>query len=232
MDLNQLYHQTSPLTQAYASTNKYTHWALTHGLDHYRLLDLGSIMRVQQRNTELMVPDYTVSFVNAHSRVLAIPNVVGGTITQMVLRALDSHEFITLTAGIQFPYRIGQLPEDRVYTDPIVVVEGTVDADVLASVEPNTVACLTSGLSRVNMEIITMLTNHVILAYDNDETGQKAVRRDSYLLRERGIRVSTLKHPLGHKDPGDVAQDMLEGQDLEVQMALMNYKVELRRLKE
>lgn len=232
MDLNRLFHLSEPLVQGDRSLSKYTMWALDHQLQNYRIVTLGTILNLNKEDPQNPPPGYVVSFVNDKARVLAIFNVANGQVVQCVLRDLRSHDFLTLTSGHQLPYRIGLLPKERTYLDPIVVVEGTIDADVLSIVEPNTIACLTSGLSKLNLEIVSYLTNHVILAYDKDETGQKSIRGDRWKLREHGIKVSVLEHPLDFKDPGDLAQCVLEGRDIEVQMALMNYKVNLRRIKE
>lgn len=231
MDLNKLFHLSTELSTRETYINKYTYWGVTQKLQNYRMVTLGTLMTYARQTSE-EVPDYLIRFVNEQKRVLAISNIIAGIVTQTVLRSLHEHAFITLTSSHQFPYGLGQVPLTHSYLDPIVLTEGTIDRDVLASIYPHCIACLTSGLSSLNLAILPLITCHAVLAYDNDETGDKAFRRDRYKLSQQGIRVSRLPHPTGFKDPGDLAQLYLTQQSREALLALTSYKVTLSRILE
>ena len=109
---------------------------------------------------------------------------------------------------------------------PLIIVEGTVDADYLRTLYPNVVACLTAGMSTMQINLIKYLTNHVVLAYDNDEAGKRAIRKDKYRLQDLGIKVDVLNHP-DVKDPGDILQLLMDGEDFEYQIKEAYYKTSI-----
>lgn len=231
MDLNRLYHWSLPLDRTAVGLNKYTFWASRYKLPYYRLVTLGTLISMVNENKENTPLDHITRFVDSEGRVLAIFNVIEGQVSQVVLRSLREHKFISLTSSHQYMYGVGMVSKDKVYSDPVVLTEGTIDRDVLITVYPYVFGCLTSGLSKLNTELMKYITNHVILAYDNDEVGQKAIRRDRWALQNAGLRVSVLNHMAGHKDPGDVAQALYEGRESEANLALSFYRVAINRLK-
>lgn len=230
MDLNRLYHASSEIGEDMVNKNKYTFWAHKNKLQNYRIITLGTLMKVSKENPSDPPSDYVIRFVNEEALVLGIFNVLCGQVLQVVLRSLSSHKFLTLTSRHQLMYGIGFIKE-KSYSDPIVLTEGTLDCDVLRAIYPYVFGCLTSGLSKLNMEILQYLTNHVILAYDSDDVGQKAIRNDRFKLQRMGLNVSVLPHLRGNKDPGDVAQALYEGRDTEAELAMSFYRVSLKRIR-
>lgn len=86
---------------------------------------------------------------------------------------------------------------------PLILTEGIKDCIVTQRIYPNTLACLTDGLSGVDdVEIISNLTNRVILLYDNDKAGVAAKKRDLERLSKKGIACSMAFY--NSKDPGEL----------------------------
>ena len=76
---------------------------------------------------------------------------------------------------------------------PIVVCEGVKDAIVLKKFYPYVLSNNTSAL-RLNANVIANITDKVILAYDNDETGHREAPKDKKKLAKLGCSVDLLKY--------------------------------------
>ena len=57
------------------------------------------------------------------------------------------------------------------YGTPIVLTEGIYDADVLRQIYPNVMATLTSNITVMMAETLSLMTDHVIVAFDSDDAG-------------------------------------------------------------
>lgn len=169
--------------------------------------------------------------VNEAGRALMIPHNIEGTITQAVIRSLKEKRFLTLNTGINTPFGTGTLPPNRSFRDPIVIVEGVADMYALRRIEPSTVCTLTSALSSTQLQVVTKMTQTVILAYDNDDTGRRSTNRDTRRLTERGVNVLTLRHPPSRKDPGEMLELALQG-DLTLPLIESQYRQQLRIIKD
>lgn len=69
---------------------------------------------------------------------------------------------------------------------PIVVCEGAKDREYLAQFYPYCVACLSASPSRVSLNLLRGLTNKLVLALDNDDTGMLQVKRLTAQFRKIG----------------------------------------------
>lgn len=75
----------------------------------------------------------------------------------------------------------------------IIVVEGFMDCiSAYQSGFDNVVAGMGTALTEQQAELLKSTGKEVILAYDNDESGQKASKTSTEILAEKGIKVSTL----------------------------------------
>lgn len=229
MDLNKLFLLARPVTEDLIGVNKYTFWAVKAKVSNYRIATLNTVLEYQKKVGEEL-PPYLFRFINDAGQVLLIANVINRQVTQLVVRSLKDKKFHTVVLKQQYPYGLGTINLDKTFSEPIVVCEGTMDRDYLRSLYPNVVACLTSSLTKIQLELICKLTNTVILAYDNDETGNKSYWKDKKTLEERGVFVKRLKHPEGLKDPGDVVQKLYEGDDYLFNFYTMYYRMELSKL--
>lgn len=84
---------------------------------------------------------------------------------------------------------------------PIILVEGTKDCNVIQQLYPYTLATLTCGLGQDDIKALTKLTNKILLCYDMDNPGRKAVERDTTELLRLGCKI--LAPFYRGKDPGE-----------------------------
>lgn len=90
---------------------------------------------------------------------------------------------------------------DFTYGDPILIVEGWRDALFVKQYYKYTLALNTSSLNRGTLEILSKLTNKIILCLDNDTTGQKMTPYNKKLCNDYFIDVQIIKPFL--KDMGE-----------------------------
>lgn len=83
---------------------------------------------------------------------------------------------------------------------PIVVCEGAKDAMVLKKFYPYVLSNNTSSL-RVNANVLANITDKIILAYDNDETGLEQTPKDRLKLARLGCSVDVMQFK--YKDAGE-----------------------------
>ena len=76
---------------------------------------------------------------------------------------------------------------------PILVCEGAKDAIVLKKMYPYTLSCNTSSLG-INTHVLANITDKVLLAYDNDETGEDKIKQDKRTLVKLGCSVDSIKY--------------------------------------
>lgn len=74
------------------------------------------------------------------------------------------------------------------YSDePIVLTEGLKDAIWLKQYYPYVLSLNTSNITQSNLEILTKITNKMLLIYDNDDTGIPSIKKDIKMLEERNL---------------------------------------------
>lgn len=103
---------------------------------------------------------------------------------------------------------------------PLVLVEGVADAEALSLVYPHCVALLTAKCSLPQAWLLSMLTDRVILCFDNDDSGARGIRTSRKNLTKYGVHVRELK--LSHKlnDLGDLLKPGKWGQSQDVVLDL------------
>ena len=212
----------SPVTDEYMTFNKYTFSAYKYKFPHYRILNIGDIVsKKYERDKDL--PGYLIDFIGEQGEVLAIANIINKQVPFVQFRSLKKKEFSVYGSQSSLLYDLGFLDKNFKYGDTLVIVEGNSDADAMKGIYNNTVATCTAGLTSRQLEIVSYLTNRVILAYDNDKAGRGAYKRDSKLLKEKGLDVRCLCQYQGFKDVGDLMQSKFEGDERIFQTAFNYY---------
>jgi hypothetical protein len=215
----ELYTICSPLTAEDTIRSHYLQNALRYSITNYRRVSLGDIVShgMLQR-----IPESLLKFINRYGEVLVIAHVLAADVYSLTFRAIESKDFTTYGSQ-SFFYGSGDLANTAfIYGDPIVLVEGILDRDALNGVYPYIMSTLSSSMSLVQLEILEVLTNNVILMYDNDVRGQDGVLRDIGKLKPWGIEVFTINHPGGVKDSGTLAEYHFQG-ELSKEEELRNY---------
>ena len=183
------------------SDNKYLHIAYKNKYKHYRLISSGEIM-IKAKNID--VPQFVKAFIMNNGNVLMMANIISGKVVGLTFRTIEGpKDFLTWGNNKGNFYGLGQLNQNFKYGDPIILVEGLLDCDVIKQYYPNTMAVLTSGLTKNQVAVLTRLTNNVILMLDNDEAGQQGTYLSERALQGK-CNVRKFNHFQGVKDPGDL----------------------------
>lgn len=86
----------------------------------------------------------------------------------------------------------------------LIITEGYMDTIALHQAGfKNTIACLGTALPDEQVNLISRYADEVLLAYDSDEAGQKAVRRAIQAFSKTGVKVRVLALS-GGKDPDEI----------------------------
>jgi DNA primase len=116
--------------------------------------------------------------------------------------------------------------------DSIILCEGYMDVIAMHQAGfTNAVAGCGTALTNEQVRLISRYSNEVILTYDADEAGQKALQKAISLFNQTDIKVRIPKL-VGGKDPDEIIKiygkekfkGMLEGASNEIEFALLNAK--------
>lgn len=187
-------------------SNKYVYFMNTRETQ-YKILS--SRQALQYSN---MMPEFLIKYFQRNGDCICIPNKINDIIYSLTFRTLgDRKQFLKYGDVTHLLYNLGNLPKDFHYGIPLVLCEGNLDCDALKEIYPYTVASLTSDLSTNQIQILTHLTDKVIVAYDNDESGQ----RGFYSLRKKLKDTTIIKfeHFLGLHDAGDLIEKQMKDPD-------------------
>lgn len=180
----------------------YLHLAYKEKLDNYKLISSGELI-IRGRNLD--IPEFIKDFVIYNSEVLMIAEILNGLVLNITFRTIKGDKsFIKLGNTKAMLYGLGKLGDTFKYGTPILLVEGHLDRDVMATIYPYTLGIMTNRLSKVQVELLTGLTNKFILMLDNDEAGRVGTRNISYYLQ--GNRIDYLTHDPYLKDAGDLVK--------------------------
>ena len=180
----------------------YIHFAYKYKKANYRIITSGELL-IRGRNLD--IPQFVVEFITFHNEAIMIANIVADKVLSIVFRSTDQNkEFMKLGTTKSTFYGLGELSSDFRYGMPILLVEGHLDRDMMATIYPNTLGVMTSHLSRSQVELLTGLTNNFILMLDNDEAGREGTKHAKYVLR--GNKIYIMKHDPSLKDAGDLVK--------------------------
>lgn len=180
----------------------YIHLAYKYNIDNYRLISSGELFI---RGKHLDIPQYLVQFMSFHNEALMIANIIEDKVINIVFRSINTNkEFMKVGTTKSTFYGLGKLSKDFKYGDPILLVEGHLDRDMMSVLYQNTLGVMTAHLSKSQIELLKGLTNKFILMFDNDEAGIKGQKDTFYKLK--GNKVSIFEHNYKLKDAGDLVK--------------------------
>lgn len=196
-----------------SKTNPYLHLAYKNKYKHYRLITSGEIL-IKGKNLE--IPEFVKSFVSNNNEVLMMANIISGKVVGLTFRTINGpKDFLTWGNNKGNFYGLGQLDPNFKYGDPIILVEGLMDCDVIKQYYINTMAVLTSGLTKNQTATLTRLTNRVILMLDNDEAGRLGTISSEKAIKNK-CDVKVFQHHSRLKDPGDIIKlELNKDEDLD-----------------
>lgn len=123
------------------------------------------------------------------------------------LRAVDGTMRLTIESSNLQPhcyFTEGFSTENFEFGDPIVVCEGIADAESLGQVYPYVVSSMTASISPDIASLLSMLTNIVVICYDNDDAGERGSKRAKRTLDKAGVSSRIIKLPEVLKDAGEL----------------------------
>lgn len=225
-----LFSIAKPINKNQAMLNKYTYHGFTYKYPHYRIINLGDLLS-NKLKPDVDVPKYIYDFIGTNGEVLITANIVDRYIPMVQLRTVRGEKaFSVFGKQTNILYGLGMISKDFKYGDWIVLVEGIMDTDIMRHIYPNVLGCMTSGLTKMQLEILKLLTNKVILCYDNDKAGRLGYKRDSKVLKELGFEVKCLIQYNNFKDVGDLADLNYSQDEFSFDIALKYYRNKINSL--
>ena len=100
---------------------------------------------------------------------------------------------------------------------PIIVCEGSKDCIMMKKIYPYVVANNTSSMG-INAQVLRTISNRFLLAYDNDEAGERGMKKDKKILRGLGAYVESIKLHDNFKDCADYLDHPKEFEELKTQV--------------
>lgn len=206
-------------------TFPYKHFAFKHNKSNYRLITSGELFI---RGKDLDIPNFVYQFMNFHSEAIMIANIIHNKVISIVFRSTDKNkEFIKLGTTKSTFYGLGDLSDNFRYGEPILLVEGHLDRDMMATIYPNTLGIMTNHLSSSQIEILSYLTNKIILMFDNDEAGKLGQKNAKYRLKN--FKIMELKSYPNLKDAGDLVKLDITNHRL-YEDIIYNYNLQIKLL--
>ena len=219
-NLKAIFNLGRPITED--SKFPYIHLAYKYNKQNYRLISSGELFI---RGKHLDIPTYLYQYMSYHNEAIMIANIICDKVVSLVFRSINTNkEFMKVGTTRSTFYGLGELSKDFTYGKPILLVEGHLDRDMMATIYPNTLGVMTNSLSNSQVELLKGLTNSFILMFDNDEAGIKGQRYAKYKLS--GNRIYELKHDSSLKDAGDLVKLSMTNK-LDYNLILNRYKLQL-----
>jgi len=131
------------------------------------------------------------------------------------LHTNDCPDEVFFTTGLQEKFMCKKTPlfnlneargQDR---DTLIVVEGFLDA-LISSQRGLEGVVATGGASLTEAQLENALRYGVksfVLAFDNDEEGQKGTEKTLNLIKQKGLKAYVVTLPEGYKTPGELIKD-------------------------
>ena len=189
-----------PQVTNFTDDNKYFYF-MNNYPSNYKLIS--SYMILQQVPD---LPDFVAQHLSAVGDCILIPNIIDNQVQSITFRSVNSDKrFLKFGEFSALFYGLGCLKEDFKYGTPIIITEGNLDCDYIKTIYPNALATLTSTLTTSQITILTHLTNKIILAFDNDEAGERGFYSSRKKLKDIAT-VTKFEHDQNLKDFGDLLE--------------------------
>lgn len=211
-----------PDVKNFKETDKYLYF-MKHYDCKYKLVSAYSII-----NSIPDLPDFVYQHLMSVGDCILIPNFIDNQIYSITFRSLNnSKRFLKLGEFTSIMYNLGNLPPDFKYGTPLIIVEGNLDTDMMRQFYPYTLGVLSSNLSRTQIQLISHLTNNIIVALDNDDAGRIGTKNTMKHLSN--LNTYKFKHYKTLKDTGDLVELEMKG-DKELGLIVNSYKSQIRLL--
>lgn len=206
----------------FKNDNKYLYYMNNYETSYKLISSYATLMNMKN------LPEFVVQHLSSVGDCVIIPNIIDNRVMSLTFRSMNSNKkFLKYGEFSALMYGLGSMSKEFKYGTPIIITEGNLDCDFIKEIYPNTLAVLTASLTTNHIEILTHLTNRVILAFDNDESGERGYY--TALKKLEGIKVSKFQHNPSLKDFGDLL-DMKKNNSLDYEVIYHSYKTQIRLL--
>lgn len=177
------------------SNKEYRHLMLSKGLP-------SGICHVEKYLDEIPMDKDLYSFYGQAQVFWMIPlETINGQIYGFIYRSYTGKLIRTISfSEISVLYGFQDF-KDFVFNKPIIIVEGWRDALFIKQFYKYCLALNTSTLNSGTLELISRLTNKVVIILDNDTTGRIQSKRNKDLLESKGVYTTVVTPDL--KDLGE-----------------------------
>lgn len=176
------------------------------------------------------LPEFIIKYLITNGDCIIIPNKIGNVIYSLTCRNISGKkQFLKIGDVSHTLYGLGTLPSDFKYGKPLLLVEGNLDCEAMKEVYPYTVASLTATLSTNQLQLISHLTDKVIVAYDSDDAGIQGYHIVKRKLSDLGVTVKFFKHSINLHDAGDLIDLKMRDPD-EYNYLILSYKNQINSL--
>ena len=204
--------------------NKYMYIASRYGLQNYRVISSGEL---NIRGKDIELPTYVREFVKGQGEVVVINNMYKNNVEGIIMRGIKEKAFTVCGFKKGSLYGLGSLDKDFKYGDLIVLVEGAIDSDVCRLfLTKNCLAVMTSSITKSQLQVLSCLTDKVLLLLDNDEAGNKGEESSKKKLESAGILTYRISKDYRIKDLGDLL-DMKRNGDTYADYIINYYKAQI-----
>ena len=204
--------------------NKYVYY-MKNNKSNYRYILANKLLMTMSNK----LPTYLIEYLQYSGDSIMLPNIINNRLYAITFRNITgTKQFIKIGTAYLF-YNLGNLPKDFKYGTPILITEGNIDSDVGKSIYPYCIATMTNSLSTNQLQLLSGLTNKVILAFDNDEAGEKGYRNVSNKLKSFQISVKKFRHSSNLKDFGDLIDLKMKDEE-EYNFIYQSYKIQIENL--
>lgn len=145
---------------------------------------------------------YHQFFADAGASV-GIFSTLNSKIISIIFRSTSAKEFLNHSLSYNL-YGFDMIDPNFTYGTPIILTEGLYDADVLRQIYPNVMATQTSNITMMMAETLSLMTDHVIVAFDSDDAGISGFNRVYDRMTKLNPNCVVKKLPVfpGDKDVG------------------------------
>lgn len=219
-DLTMLFNIARPITEV---KDNYSWLAAKYALNNYKVITNSELV-IKGKDIEL--PKYIREFIKDQGEVYLFANIINGNISSITMRGVNEKSFMKYKVSKGQFYGIGDLEPDFKYGDLLVLVEGTLDRDACKTyLTRNCLSLMTSTVSNAQAQIISCLTNRVLLLLDNDDVGKHGASITVNKLKRYGVNATKIELSKQIKDLGDLIYRFRN--NLDNQMIIDTYKAQI-----
>lgn len=195
-----LHNVSRDIEEATLSSDDYTYLACFAGLNNIKQITSGEILKYKDQ-----LKAYIYKDIIDNKNVILVFNMYKNIPFGCTLRNMERKKFVDVGNAAGIFYGLCDMEKDFKYGDQITIVEGPKDCETYRKIfkDKNCIATMTSKPSIGQLYVLKKLTNNIVLALDNDNTGKNST--DSFVkYNKKDFKINVLKHPDGIKDFGDL----------------------------